>query len=213
MRPVNPKRGDELWYEEEDYVSQPFEIQAMIGSQNWHNGAGACFQEASEHWLTIETGGAKPPELKPGVIPSNLALGKPARMSSQYSGPDPASSGVDGNLGSMFHTNIEKNPWWQVDLQSSYALSSIVLHNRYASNGDRARTIQVLISQDGNAWTTIYRHDGTEFKDLTVDAGGRSARYVRAQLAESNYLHLLEVNQKLLFRKNLYNLPVRHWDQ
>ena len=131
------------------------------------------------------------------IVPSpnqkNLALGKPVRMSSQYPGPYPASKGVDGNTDSMFHTNIERNPWWQVDLQSSFALSSIVLHNRFDSNGDRARTIRVLISQDGNAWTTIYRHNGTVFKDLTVDAGGRSARYVRVQLAEPNYLHLLEV--------------------
>ena len=131
--------------------------------------------------------------IKPQPNPKNLALGKPTRMSSQYPGPYPASNGVDGNSGSMFHTNIENNPWWQVDLQSSFALSSIVLHNRFESNGDRARTIQVLISQDGNAWTTIYRHNGTVFKDLTVDAGGKIARYVRVQLAETNYLHLLEV--------------------
>jgi hypothetical protein len=129
----------------------------------------------------------------PGPTQGNLALGKPARMSSQYSGTYPAANGVDGNLGSMFHTQGEKNPWWQVDLQSSYALKTIVLHNRWPSYADRARTIQVLLSQDGNAWTTIYRHNGTNFNDLTVDAGGRQARYVRVQLAETNYLHLMEV--------------------
>jgi hypothetical protein len=133
------------------------------------------------------------PQPSPGPTQANLALGKPVRMSSQYPGPYPAANGVDGNLGSMFHTQGEKNPWWQVDLQSSYALKSIVLHNRWASNADRARTIQVLLSQDGNAWTTIYRHNGTDFKDLTVDAGGRQARFVRVQLAETNYLHLMEV--------------------
>ena len=133
------------------------------------------------------------PQPSPGPTQGNLALGKPARMSSQYSGSYPAAYGVDGNLGSMFHTQGEKNPWWQVDLQGSYALKTIVLHNRWASNGDRARTIQVLLSQDGNAWTAIYRHNGTDFKDLTVDAGGRQARYVRVQLAETNYLHLMEV--------------------
>jgi uncharacterized cupin superfamily protein len=129
----------------------------------------------------------------PGPTQGNLALGKPARMSSQYSESYAAANGVDGNLGSMFHTQGEKNPWWQVDLQGSYALKTIVLHNRWPSYADRARTIQVLLSQDGNAWTTLYKHNGTNFNDLTVDAGGRPARFVRVQLAETNYLHLMEV--------------------
>ena len=80
-----------------------------------------------------------------------------------------------------------------MDLLGSTAITSIVLHNRTSSDSDRARTIQVLISQDGITWTTIFRNDGSVFRDITVDGGGRSARCVRVQLAETNYLHLMEV--------------------
>jgi len=81
----------------------------------------------------------------------NLALGKPARMSSQYSGEFPAASGVDGKVDTMFHTDSERNPWWQVDLQQSYSLSYIMLRNRRGGFQERARSAQVLISQDVNS--------------------------------------------------------------
>jgi hypothetical protein len=126
---------------------------------------------------------------------TNLALGKPAQQSSTYSGAYPASNGVDGRKddGSMFHTGIERNPWWQVDLQGNYALSYIMLYNRTGCCAERERTVQVLLSQDGRNWRTIYSHNGTDFRELRVEAGGRQARYVRVQLAEQNYFHLQEV--------------------
>ena len=127
---------------------------------------------------------------------TNIALGKPAQQSSTYPGGDyPASNGVDGRNddGSMFHTNNETNPWWQVDLQGNYALSYIMLYNRTGCCTERERTVQVLLSQNGSNWQTIYSHNGTDFRELRVEAGGRQARYVRVQLAEQNYFHLQEV--------------------
>ena len=134
------------------------------------------------------------PELSAGPA-TNLALGKPAQQSSTYSGDYPASNGVDGRKddGSMFHTNSESNPWWQVDLQGNYALSHIMLYNRTGCCTERQRTVQVLLSQNGSNWQTIYAHNGTDFRELRVEAGGRRARYVRVQLAEQNYFHLQEV--------------------
>jgi hypothetical protein len=126
---------------------------------------------------------------------TNLALGKPARQSSTYSGEYAAANAVDGRKddGSMFHTNNEMNPWWQVDLQGNYTLSYIMLYNRTGCCTERERTVRVLLSQDGNNWQTIYSNNGSDFRDLRVDARGRRARYVRVQLAEQNYFHLQEV--------------------
>lgn len=55
ITPENPKSGDEVWFREEYVTPKPVVLQAMLSSIHWHNGAGACFQIASEHWLTIDT--------------------------------------------------------------------------------------------------------------------------------------------------------------
>jgi hypothetical protein len=124
------------------------------------------------------------------VVNSEIAVDQPVMLSAII---NPAPQGVDGNTETMFHTDIERNPWWQVDLQKSYNLGAIMLRNRRGGWLDRAASVQVLLSQDGNAWQTIYSHNGKDFEDLRVDAGGRTARYVRIQLAQQNYLHLSEV--------------------
>ncbi|MGD1157607.1 MAG: discoidin domain-containing protein [Terriglobia bacterium] len=143
---------------------------------------------------TIQPSQPATPEITAGPT-TDLALGKPAQQSSTYSGDFPASNGVDGRKddGSMFHTNNERSPWWQVDLQGNYALSYIMLYNRTGCCAERERTVQVLLSQNGRNWQTIYSHNGTDFRELRVEAGGRQARYVRVQLAEQNYFHLQEV--------------------
>ncbi|MBZ5670938.1 MAG: discoidin domain-containing protein [Acidobacteriia bacterium] len=143
---------------------------------------------------TIQPSQPATPELATGPA-TNLALGKPTQQSSTYSGDFPASNGVDGRKddGSMFHTNNERNPWWQVDLQGNYALSYIMLYNRTGCCAERERTVQLLLSQNGSNWQRIYSHNGTDFRELRVEAGGRQARYVRVQLAEQNYFHLQEV--------------------
>jgi hypothetical protein len=129
----------------------------------------------------------------------NLALNQPTRESSVYNGlPGDSSIGVDGKTGSIFHTNQEAAPWWQVDLGAAHVLSEVRIYNRLDCCSERARTIQVLLSQDGGSWQKIYVHNGSVFggsdgRPLVVPLNGRTARYVRLQLAENNYLHLEEV--------------------
>ena len=63
----------------------------------------------------------------------NVALYKNAMMSSVYDPhyfPYPG-DGVDGLIvDSMFHTNIEQNPWWQVDLEELAEVKEVVIYNR-----------------------------------------------------------------------------------
>ena len=135
----------------------------------------------------------------------NLAYLRPARQSSIYEDPsrkpDDAQRGNDGvkNRGAGFHTRSEPNAWWQVELYDEYPIAEVRLFNRLDCCSDRARTVQVLLSRDGNSWTRVFANDGTIFggvdgdKPLRVPVDGVRARFVRLQLAETNYLHLDEV--------------------
>lgn len=144
--------------------------------------------------------------LRPNPGNSNtpdLALNKPARQSSmsQWSQTNDAEGAVDGDKSRPFgfHTNQEQNPWWQVDLQGAYALREVRIYNRYDAPGmaERARTITVLLSQDGTTWKEVSTHDGSVFggdgQPLIVPLRGQPARFVRLQLHENTWFHLREV--------------------
>jgi len=141
-----------------------------------------------------------PPRPEPGS--ANMALNRPTKQSSNsvWSKPNGAQGAVDGvkNRSYGFHTNREKDPWWQVDLGSVKQLTEIRIFNRLECCADRARTIQVFLSDDGIKWMRIYAHNGSVFGErdgepLSVKVKGNSARYVRLQLAETNWFHLDEV--------------------
>jgi hypothetical protein len=124
---------------------------------------------------------------------TNLALKKPAAQSSTWSYAFPAASCVDGIKGTVCATGLDTNPWWQVDLQGNYALSEIVVNNRTDCCSERSRTLTALLSFDGKNWSRIYTHDGSDFKTLRINAGGRTARYVRLQQTSTDYMNLEEV--------------------
>ncbi|MDM7934430.1 MAG: discoidin domain-containing protein [Methanothrix sp.] len=136
----------------------------------------------------------------------NLALGKNASQSStaeEWGGNWSASRGVDGiktaNIyDGGFHTGYEESPWWQVDLGSVYDLSEVRIYNRLDCCSERAGSLEVLLSRDGESWWTVYTHDGTPFGGsdgdyLSVDLEGERARFVRVALREAGWLHLDEV--------------------
>lgn len=135
----------------------------------------------------------------------NVALNKKACQSSlsRWSRPDESSCALNGNkTGNFsFHTDMETNPWWQVDLEGLYCLTEIVIYNRESKGNalaDRANSMAVFISQDGMQWEQLYG-GGKPFggvldqAPLVVDADGKNARFVRLQLQEMNYLHLDQV--------------------
>jgi hypothetical protein len=135
--------------------------------------------------------------------PGNIALGRPARQSSQsqWSNANDAQGAVDGKKtnGFGFHTATESQPWWEVDLGRVCPLGRLRVYNRMDCCGERARSLQVLLSSDGGGtWQTAYRHDGSAFggndgRPLVVDLGGKPGRIVRIQLTTNDYLHFDEV--------------------
>ncbi|MBJ7329513.1 MAG: DUF1929 domain-containing protein [Solirubrobacteraceae bacterium] len=101
------------------------------------------------------------------------------------------------------HTNLQVEPWWQVDLGRSRDLERLTLYNRTDNYGSRLREAWVFTSdvpftsmsvaatrtQPGVTATQITKTPGA-----TVEVPvNRSARYIRIQLPRNDYLHLREV--------------------
>jgi hypothetical protein len=137
---------------------------------------------------------------------TNLALNKFASQSStatDWGGNWYPSKGVDGiKTGNIyeggFHTNNEVNPWWQVDLGAISQLTQVRVYNRLDCCSERSRTLQVLLSDEGQNWRVVYSHDGSLFGGadgnyLDIKLNNEIARFVRVQLRETNWLHLDEV--------------------
>ncbi|MBN1421070.1 MAG: discoidin domain-containing protein [Planctomycetes bacterium] len=114
---------------------------------------------------------------------------------------DDAAGAVDGikDGGFAFHTEREDRPWWQVDLGAVVPLARTVIWNRTSVDANRAAHLEVHLSGDGKDWRRVYAHDGSIFngtsdgKPLVVPLEGQTARFVRIRLAETNWLHLDEV--------------------
>ncbi|MCX6623330.1 MAG: discoidin domain-containing protein [Acidobacteria bacterium] len=154
-----------------------------------------------------------PPASQPGSAPggeTNFALrslGAVATQSSTYygscdAGPDHAIDGVT-NAGiahncntPISHTNIENQPWWQVDLRGAQSLSRIVIWNRNDVAKERLSNFRVTV-KDAQGATTFTRDffpaGGYPDLSLSIPLGGISGRIVRVQLLGSNYLNLAEV--------------------
>ena len=111
-----------------------------------------------------------------------------------------AAGAVDGNKdGSFgFHTERQKDPWWQVDLKQGTSLDRVVIYNR-STVQERARYFTLQLSDDSVKWKDVYEHDGTLFegpkdkKPLSISLNGAKGRFVRVQINDSTWMHLSEV--------------------
>jgi hypothetical protein len=104
---------------------------------------------------------------------------------------------IDGKWG--FHTEHTEKPWWQVDLGAVKPMARVVIWNRSDGSAARTRYLHLLFSEDGQAWRTVYTHDGGVFRGfeggdpLTVTLTDTRTRFVRLQLPGTDYFHLDEV--------------------
>ena len=64
-----------------------------------------------------------------------------------------------------FHTGLEPNPWWQVDLGQSVPIARIVVYNRldYAPGLHNADNLRILTSDEGKTWTLRHDNQGRHF--------------------------------------------------
>jgi hypothetical protein len=152
--------------------------------------------------------GLQPPYGSPPY--ENVALNKPSRQSSVFepATEEPAGSRVagGGNNGIRngtygFHTLLEPQPWWVVDLLGPHRIAEIHIYNR---PGDpalaaRANELDVLVSVDGDNWTILLSRTATDpfgldGTPLVVHASpALPYRFVLLRLRAANCLHLEEV--------------------
>ncbi|HQT66031.1 MAG TPA: discoidin domain-containing protein, partial [Acetobacteraceae bacterium] len=140
----------------------------------------------------------------------NLALNRPATQSSTSPwsrSPTPeqdAAGAVDGHPVGMakFHTNIEANPWWRVDLGGQFSITEVKIYNRLdqPSVAERASKISVEIGWDENNFVRVFQRmadepfGGIDGNPLIIVLGRPiTGRFVRVMLLSRNYLHLDQV--------------------
>ncbi len=145
------------------------------------------------------------------VTLTNLAAGKLTFQSSNYNGltahgPQVAVDGnTDGNYfsGTVTHTGLDSQAWWQVDLGSVSSIDHIKVWNRSDCCPERLSNFYILVSNtlftSTDLTTTLNQPGVSNYyvgspagRPLLIAAGG-TGRYVRIQLAGSNYLSIAEV--------------------
>ncbi len=141
---------------------------------------------------------------------ANVALRKPSRQSSRLGDPRASLKGhVQGHANDGFrtgtfgfHTALEDQPWWSVDLLERYVIRQIHVYNRIddPALAARARHIAIEISSTGSAWTEVFACKGpaifqgirggplvVTFEKVVV------ARHLRIVSRTRTFLHLDEV--------------------
>jgi len=161
--------------------------------------AAACALAAAA--VLADTPAIKPEQIEADWLRQDEVRNRSAAAVAVTAGQD-AAGGVDGitNGNYGFHTNRQADPWWQVDLGKSLRLDRVVIYNRCDGGAEtRALRLKVLLSPDGKTFRQAYQHDGTRFlgypdkKPLVVPVEAAEARFVRIQLAATEYFHLDEV--------------------
>jgi hypothetical protein len=139
----------------------------------------------------------------------DLALGRPAAQASTYADAA-ASRAVDGNTcgqyprGSVAHTSLTRQPWWQVDLGTPAAIDAIEIWNRSDCCSERLSPFWVFVSDTpfraDDTPATVKDRPGVWGKRLETPPEpsktilvGRSGRFVRVQLESETWLALAEV--------------------
>ncbi|HYP63566.1 MAG TPA: glycosyltransferase [Acidocella sp.] len=101
---------------------------------------------------------------------------------------------IDGTR--KFHTDIEDQPWWQLDLGGIATITEIHIHNTTDHTRERFRDFALQVSIDGEAWVElIEKRDGAvvEAPFIWNGPGTAWARFVRITLLARDFLHLNQV--------------------
>lgn len=138
----------------------------------------------------------------------NRALGRTASQSSTGFG-GVASRAVDGDTsgvhanGGVTHTLMTAQPWWQVDLGDRINLGLIRIYNRTECCSDRLSDVHIFVSDTDMTGRSVSSllNDADVHKAYIAGQVGTigdvgsigSGRYLRIQLAGTNFLSLAEV--------------------
>ncbi|CAI5778803.1 Hypothetical predicted protein [Podarcis lilfordi] len=148
------------------------------------------------------------PDLESTTVapPRNLARGRPACQSSTSPHPRDPSAGkaVDGNSDGVFnhasctHTHQEYGPWWHVELDDRYAISSVVVKNRADCCSERLLGAQIRVGDhviDHGKFNPLCGtiNDYGPGSISTISCQGMKGRYVSVNHSGLAILTLCEV--------------------
>jgi hypothetical protein len=115
-----------------------------------------------------------------------------------------ASGAISGQLTGYYqsHTEIELQPWWQVELPEVIALYEVRVFNRCDNPAAQSRLdrLRILLSLDGTVWETVVEREaegsigglrGEPYRWLAPSR--TTTRFVRLQIPSTTYLHLDQV--------------------
>ena len=105
-----------------------------------------------------------------------------------------------------FHTAKEKSPWAVVVLPGPAAVCGVVVENNSAGpNRARQVPMEIQVSEDGDAWTTVFRDEeprATYRADLRAQSPrARKVRVCRSAGAKEEFFHLGKI---LVYGRKLY---------
>lgn len=96
-----------------------------------------------------------------------------------------------------FHTGLEENPWWMVDLEQIEAIDCVRITNRVnVKYQDRIKNIKVELSLDGNIYIKVdpsmFEWNGLDSLDVNIYQAAK-ARYIRISFHSTTYMALKKV--------------------
>ena len=89
----------------------------------------------------------------------------------------------------LFHTALEKDPWFEYDFGAPIAFSSLTIKNRSDYGPERAVPLVVEVSNDDKSFTQIAKREAV-FDVWKPSFTTQHARYLRLRIARDSMLHL-----------------------
>lgn len=98
-------------------------------------------------------------------------------------------------FGLVFHTQQQKEPWVEIDLNDTRSISRVTIRHRTDCCTDRGLPLIVETAGDDKKWEQVGRREHA-FDKWTASFSERRARYVRLRSTEDTVLHFSEVTVK-----------------
>ncbi|HYQ00895.1 MAG TPA: discoidin domain-containing protein [Polyangiaceae bacterium] len=89
----------------------------------------------------------------------------------------------------LFHTALEKNPWFEYDFGAPIAFSSLTIKNRSDYGQDRTVPLVVEVSNDDKSFTEVAKREAV-FDVWKPSFPTQHARYLRLRIPRDSMLHL-----------------------
>nr|WP_303622869.1 discoidin domain-containing protein [Acetobacter persici] len=111
-----------------------------------------------------------------------------------------AKNAVSGNINGLgkFHTALEDQPWWEIDLEQVYEITDIVIYNISDHLASRCKNIKIEFSNDGYIYNTlIEKKDFIPLGSILTEPyhvhSVFHARFIRIISLDYNFFHLDQV--------------------